>query len=128
LKKLAAAERTVQALGANIEPESHIALLRQAQDFLRQIETAQNQTEASLKGSENLLRSVWEKSADGMRLTDEEGVIVEVNNAYCKMVGMKREELEGKPFIVTYSDRENLQKILLRYEYRFKDRAVEKLV
>lgn len=126
LQRLAAAERTFQALGANVDPEKHIVLLRQAQDFLRQIEAAQQTAEKSRQESESRFRSVWENSADGMRLTDENGAIVAVNQAFCKMVGMKRDELEGKPMTATYSDKEDLEKIMQKYRLRFRERSVKR--
>lgn len=128
VQKLASAEKTLRALGANIDPEKHIALLRQAQDFLRQIEVAQQQAEQSRKESESRFRSVWENSADAMRLTDENGTIISVNQAFCKMVGMKREELEGKPMAVTYSEKEDLRQILEKYQHNFKERSVKKFI
>ena len=62
--------------------------------------------EAALRSSEMLFHSVWENSVDGMRLTDENGNIVAVNDAFCKLVGMSREELEGKPFTVSFAESE----------------------
>jgi PAS domain S-box-containing protein len=47
-------------------------------------------------------RSVWERSIDGMRLTDRAGCIVAVNEAYCKLVRLSREQLIGQPFSITY--------------------------
>ena len=59
--------------------------------------------ETALQSSEMLFRSVWENSVDGMRLTDENGLIIAVNDAYCKLVGMEAEALEGKPFTIVYA-------------------------
>ena len=59
--------------------------------------------EMALRSSETLFRSVWENSVDGMRLTDENGVIVAVNDAFCRLIGMSQEQLEGKFFSVIYS-------------------------
>jgi two-component system, cell cycle sensor histidine kinase and response regulator CckA len=42
------------------------------------------------------LRSVWGHSSEGMRLTDREGCIVAVNEAYCRLVGLPREKLVGQ--------------------------------
>src|ERR1043166_1425990 len=47
-------------------------------------------------------RSVWERSIDGMRLTDRAGRIVAVNEAYCKLGRLSREQLIGQPFSITY--------------------------
>jgi PAS domain S-box-containing protein len=50
------------------------------------------------------LRCVWEHSIDGMRLTDREGRIIAVNDAYCKLVRMPRLKLLGQLFSVTEKD------------------------
>jgi PAS domain S-box-containing protein len=56
-----------------------------------------------LKISEQRFRSIWENSIDGMRLTDENGKIVEVNEAFCSLVEMERKDLIGKFFYSIYS-------------------------
>jgi PAS domain S-box-containing protein len=84
--------------------------------------------EAALRSSEMLFHSVWENSADGMRLTDENGTIVAVNETFCTLVGLPREELEGKPFNVIYANSLPTQEMLEQYRLRFRDRMVEKQV
>ena len=84
--------------------------------------------EEALRGSEVRFHSIWESSVDGMRLTDANGVIVAVNEAFCRLVGMRREELEGKPFTVTYAEGDDLDKKLAVYRQRFKDRTIERLI
>lgn len=64
--------------------------------------TERKQAEEALRSSEECFRSVWERSLDGMRLTDRDGRIVAVNAAYCRLVKLPREQLEGKEFSVTY--------------------------
>lgn len=64
--------------------------------------TDQMAAESALKKSEHRFRSIWENSFDGLRLIDEEGTIILVNDAYCKLVGKPKQELEGKPFPVVY--------------------------
>src|SRR5262249_44002894 len=56
--------------------------------------------EAALHESEMLFHSVWENSVDGMRLTDEQGNVVAVNEAFSKLVGMRRDEMQGRLFTV----------------------------
>jgi len=84
--------------------------------------------EEALRSSEVRFQSVWESSVDGMRLTDENGVTVAVNRAYCKMVEMSAEELQGRPFTVTYADSENHEKLLQTYKQRFNDRSLAKFI
>src|SRR5205823_3392359 len=82
--------------------------------------------EQALHESEMLFHSVWQNSVDGMRLTDENGKMVAVNEAFARLVGMRREDLEGKPLTAIYSDSENSEKILQKYCQRFRDRVIEK--
>lgn len=84
------------------------------------------QAEQALRGSEIRFHSVWDNSVDGMRLTDENGTILAVNESFCKLVGMSREELEGKPFTVSYTeiDCADSQEKLARYRERFKERSI----
>ncbi len=58
--------------------------------------------EEKLYSSELQFRTVWENSADGMRLTNSDGIILMVNKAFCKLVDMQKSELEGKAFEVVY--------------------------
>ncbi len=80
--------------------------------------------EEALRFSEVRFHSVWENSVDGMRLTDENGIIVAVNKSFCKLVDMSREELEGQPFTVTYASSENHADLLQKYKARFRDHTV----
>jgi len=64
-----------------------------------------------LTKSEIQFRSIWENSIDAMRLIDEDGIIVDVNDAFCKMFQLTKEELIGKPFSVCYlSDEKDVVK------------------
>jgi PAS domain S-box-containing protein len=81
--------------------------------------------EAALRSSEMLFHSVWDNSVDGMRLTDEQGYIVAVNEAFCHLIGLPREGLEGKPFTVIYANSEQPEKILRVYRERFRNRIIE---
>ncbi|MDD3806867.1 MAG: PAS domain S-box protein [Candidatus Marinimicrobia bacterium] len=76
---------------------------------------AQKRAEESLKASETLFHSVWEHSNDGMRLTDEKGMMIKVNNAFCEIVGKKRSELEGQLLGVIYAPHEQ-QRIVNGYK------------
>ncbi len=68
-------------------------------------------------------RLVWEKSTDGMRITNEEGIILLVNDAYCKLVEKPHHEIEGQPMsVVQDSTRQN--EILLKHKQRFRSRNV----
>ncbi|MDD5765528.1 MAG: PAS domain S-box protein [Candidatus Marinimicrobia bacterium] len=66
--------------------------------------TEHKQAEEERHKSEQYFRRIWENSVDGMRLTDENGTILMVNDAFCQIVAMEKESLEGKPFTVIYAD------------------------
>ncbi len=74
---------------------------RAVQTVMRDI-AARKHAEEALRVSEEHFRSVWERSMDGMRLTDREGQIIAVNEAYCKLIKRPREDLIGQSFSVAY--------------------------
>jgi PAS domain S-box-containing protein len=53
-----------------------------------------------------LFGQLWEISVDGMRLVDEDGNILLVNDSFCKIFRMKKEQLIGKPFSIVYTNDE----------------------
>lgn len=55
-----------------------------------------------LKRSESLFRLVWENSFEALRIIDDAGIIILVNETYCELVQMKREDLIGRSFSVVY--------------------------
>src|SRR5258705_6991180 len=68
--------------------------------------------------SDECFRSVWMHSIDGMRLTDRAGRIVDVNPAYCRLVGLPREQLVGELFTITHEETAR-QEALESYQQRF---------
>jgi sigma-B regulation protein RsbU (phosphoserine phosphatase) len=58
--------------------------------------TERKLAEDALRKSEEKFRRIVETAAEGFILMDEDLVIVDVNEAYCKMLGYAREELLGK--------------------------------
>jgi len=107
----------VEVRAGRIEYDGRPALLLHVRDI-----TARQAAAAALQSSEMLFRSVWANSVDGMRLTDESGVIVAVNDAYCKMIGLEEEALEGKPFTVVYAASENREQLLRNHREHFASR------
>jgi two-component system cell cycle sensor histidine kinase/response regulator CckA len=84
--------------------------------------------ESALHHSEMLFHSIWENSVDGMRLTDSEGTIIAVNEAFCQLVGLPRYELEGEPLTVIYAESQQPERILQKYRERFRSRIIEKQI
>ena len=87
--------------------------------------TARKEAEEKLRFSETRFRSVWQKSSDGMRLTDEQGTILAVNPSFCQIVGMRPDELLGRPYTVTYSDSEDVVEMMQKYQQRFSERRID---
>ncbi|NOX90556.1 MAG: PAS domain S-box protein [Calditrichaeota bacterium] len=87
--------------------------------------TDRKQAEMALHRSENLFRSVWENSFDGMRLCDENGTIIMVNDAFCRLTGKKRHELEGEPMSVIYYESEQ-KHVLEQHIKRFKSKTIKR--
>jgi len=110
----------VEVRASRINYDSRPAVLLHVRDI-----TDRKLAEAALRSSEMLFHSVWENSADGMCLTDENGTIVAVNKAFCKMVGMRREDLERNPFTVIHADSEQTAQMLEEFCRRFRARAIE---
>jgi PAS domain S-box-containing protein len=98
-----------------VEFEGAPALLFHVRDITERLAV-----ETARRSSETLFRSVWDNSVDGMRLTDENGVIVAVNEAFCKLVGLPVRQLEGRPFTVIYDARVDWEKMLQRHRQSFK--------
>jgi len=85
--------------------------------------TRRKEAEEALSYSEYKFRRIIEGAGEGYMLLDEELVIKEVNDAYCRMLGREREELVGRrphdyatPQYRLFLERNREQ--LLKLEYR----------
>ncbi|MEW6702766.1 MAG: PAS domain S-box protein, partial [Bacteroidota bacterium] len=85
--------------------------------------TELKEVEKAMRSSEIHFRSVWENSAEGMRLTDKSGFIIAVNEAFCKMVEMSAEKIVGQPITITYAGKKDKEIMLQNYVERFKERS-----
>ncbi len=106
----------VEVRASHVEYDGQPAMLLHVRDI-----TERRAAETALRSSEILFRSVWENSVDGMRLTDENGIIIAVNDAFCRLVGMEASALEGKPFTVVYAESENTEEMLEQSSRTFPD-------
>jgi PAS domain S-box-containing protein len=113
----------VEVRASQVKYDGRPAMLLHVRDI-----TERRAAETALRSSEILFRSVWENSADGMRLTDEKGTVIAVNNAFCKLVGMEASALEGKPFTVVHAESENTQEMLEHHREHFQTRNGERKV
>jgi PAS domain S-box-containing protein len=57
--------------------------------------TARIQAERELADREKYLRTILQTTADGFWMSDADGTILDVNEAYCRMIGYTRDELIG---------------------------------
>jgi PAS domain S-box-containing protein len=113
----------VEVRASRVNYAGKLAVLLHVRDI-----TDRKLAEAALRSSELLFHSVWENSVDGMRLMDENGTIVAVNEAFCKLVGLRRDELEGKPFTVIFAESEEPGQMLVEFRRRFRERVIEKQI
>jgi PAS domain S-box-containing protein len=60
-----------------------------------------------------------------MRLTDENGSMVAVNSAFCRLVGMSQEQLEGKVFTAIYSSATDPEMMLRNHRDHFRAGLLE---
>ncbi|MDR3626267.1 MAG: PAS domain S-box protein, partial [Ignavibacteriaceae bacterium] len=65
--------------------------------------TDKKRSEEYLVHSETRLRSVWENTSDAMRLINKDGIIINVNEAFCRLVNKTKQELIGSPFQIIYN-------------------------
>lgn len=73
-----------------------------------------------LSESENIFKSIWDNSIEGLRITDQNGIVKMCNNAYASMIGKEKDEVEGKYFSEAYA--ENFQaKALKRFREIFSE-------
>jgi len=86
--------------------------------------TERKHAEEALSRSESHFRSVWESSIDGMRLTDETGTIVSVNDAFAKLFEKKKEEIIGKSFTVVYGKDSGFNDVQ-SFIRHFKERSIQ---
>ena len=74
-----------------------------AQATLRDIST-RIESQKKLESSENTFHTVWDKSSEGMLLTDEDGYIFMCNYAYARMIDKHKTEIEGTLLSTHYDD------------------------
>ena len=64
--------------------------------------TDRKKAEDAIRRSDLRFRQVWGSSRDGMRILDESGTIIMVNEAFCRLVGFEEKDLVGKTFPTAY--------------------------
>lgn len=88
------AERLVEGLAAQAAVAIENArLFQQAQREL-----------AARRESEERLRAVWESTSEALALSDPDGIVLEVNPAYCALYGRSPEEVIGQRFDAIFAE------------------------
>lgn len=72
----------------------------------------------------DLLEMVWDHTHDGMLLTDSDGTIVAVNEAFCAMSGMNEPDLVNLPFIVFLHHTIDRGVVMEEYKRQVKERSL----
>lgn len=75
-----------------------------------------------VNAGEAKFHQVWQCALDGMRLTDGNGIIRDVNPAFSELVHLPGESLIGKPLSVIYQ--KEASRIMRKYCERFKTRTI----
>jgi len=86
------------SIGRNITEQrrgerERLALRQQAQQQL-----------AARTESEERFRAVWEATSEALALSDPDGVVLDVNPAYCVLYGRAAEEFIGRNFAIIFGD------------------------
>jgi len=89
--------------------------------------TEKKKDEKRIKDSEERFKAIWKYSRDGFRLTDEEGLVLLVNDAYLKFFDKKEDEVVNKPFYIHYPLSEHALG-LDKYKQRFAEQKSEEAV
>jgi two-component system, sensor histidine kinase and response regulator len=111
--------RTLEVVGRLVQGDSGPAqIIINSRDI-----TERKRAESELRMSEGYRGIVWEGALNPMRLTDAEGYVVLVNDAYCKLMERPRAELEGCLLSAAYLE-ERSASILQKHRERFRSRSL----
>lgn len=118
--ELAALSEALDKMARDIEARTR--QLNEANAAMAREIKEREQVQEALRNSESQFRSVWANSHDAMRLTDENGVIMRVNPAFCELVGGEAPQLLGKNFTDIYNPSHS-EVVLDRYKVEFRNRS-----
>ena len=94
--------------------------------------TERKQAEEALQESESKYRTILKTAMDGYWIVDVKGQLLEVNDAYCEMIGYSREELltmsiSDLEAVETMSETEkHIKKVAVEGDARFESKHVRK--
>ncbi|MFN3694459.1 MAG: PAS domain S-box protein, partial [Ignavibacterium sp.] len=73
------------------------------------------EAQRKIESSEYIFKAIWDRSKDGMRLTDENGIIKLCNDSFALMFGKTKDEIIDKPISVLYDP--SIEELILN-DYR----------
>lgn len=120
--EIAQLSRAFDRMAAQIS--SSTAELRHANARMKQEINERGFVEEALRNSEKRFRSIWESSREAMLLTDQKGVVIAVNHAYCELTGLTSQELIEQPFTASYR-KDAAERSLARHQENFVLRKIE---
>lgn len=80
--------------------------------------TEKKKDELRIKESEARFKAIWKHSRDGFRLTDQNGIVIMVNDAYLGFFKKHEEAVVNHPFYIHYLDT-NYTLAIEKYKKRF---------
>jgi len=93
--------------------------------------TKRKKAEEALRESEVRFRTAFDQAGSGMGMATLDGTLIKVNDAYCRMLGYKREEMVGRKTVAfthpddtaitlkTFEQLASLEKTSVQYEKRY---------
>jgi len=76
------------------------------------------ETQKKLLSSENIFKAIWENSKDGMRLTDNDGIIVLCNDSFASLFDKTKDELINRPISDLYIE-DSKNNVISKYKQNF---------
>lgn len=77
------------------------------------------EAQRKIESSEYIFKAIWERSTDGMRLTDENGIVRLCNDSFALMFCKSKDEIIGKPISVLYDP--SIEELIINdYKENFK--------
>jgi PAS domain S-box-containing protein len=98
-------DETGRIVGAACIGHNITELLRSTRER-RALQRQAQQEQAARNESEERLRAVWDATSEALALSDPNGIVLDVNPAYCVLYGRQAEEFVGHSFAIIFPEDE----------------------